>query len=183
MNSVLTNIKERNMDISLNDIKFFMAYDDEECFITPVLINKDSTKAKDLRIGCVYDIKANKNGSKDMGSLFLSVMQKYDKNMGNNFDVSNFPKKLFAQEMYTYEQVFHKFYKEPYNMLDESACPIGYSSKFFKKYHILLKQNFIAKRKEIVKFCDSIQSTKEKVLREQNNREKLINKSENNREF
>ena len=185
MNNILANIKERNMDISLNDVKFFMAYDDKEnCFIAPVLISKDSTKAKDLRTNQVYNIKEN-NGSKDVGGLFLSVMKKYDNKMGNNFDITNFPEKLFAQEIYTYDQFFRKFYKEPY--IDTSMNPPsifdGFPSKFFMKYHIFLTEYFITKRKDVVRLCDSIQHIEEKIMKKQNNREKLKSKSENNREF
>ena len=184
MNNILANIKERNMDISLNDVKFFMAQNNETCFIAPVLISKDSTKAKDLRTNQVYNIKEN-NGSKDVGGLFLSVMQNYDKNMGNNFDITNFPKKLYAQEIYTYDQFFRKFYKEPYieTSINPPSIFDGFPTKFFMKYHISLTEYFITKRKDVVRLCDSIQHIEEKVMKKQNNRQKQKSKSEINREF
>ncbi len=185
MNNILANIKERNMDISLNDVKFFMAYDGKgNCFIAPVLISKDSTKAKDLRTNQVYNIKED-NGSKDVGGLFLSVMQNYDNKMGNNFATNNFLKNYYAQETYTYDQFFRKFYKDPY--IDTSINPPsrfdGFPTKFFKEYHISLTEYFITKRKNVVKLCDSIQHIEEKIMKKQNNRQKQKNKSENNREF
>lgn len=175
---------------SLNDVTFFILREmtpNEKDFVkvVPVVINKNSTKAKDLRTNKIHiikkfnDPKSCCNDSKTFNRLFLDVMQDYNEEIHKKI--------LIEQLIYDYESLYYQFRGAPYTTYwcieGDSALRKNYLVKFFEAHPIDYKKSLIATQKEIVKICNSIEKEQKRIWKEEYDYAKKESKSISNKRF
>ena len=172
-----------NKDFSLDDVTFFVSkkQNDSEVkyfLIVPVVINKDSTKAKDLRTNKVYTLEKSGNTYPNelnaIYKLYVDVMKDYDRNMKCTTNNSG---------VYSYEDVYRQFYKGNYRLNYINGVHPNYAARFFQEHRPKNEETLVAKQSEIVKFCDRLQKDQQRIVNRKIYQHERAIESTRNRDF